>query len=73
MGSKNKVQRREMQVVVIPVETVLDLIEMAVARGMRRGAQMVLEDQAPKEPEKPASPFLGDVEGDEAAKEPTSV
>lgn len=70
MGSKNKVMRKEMQVVIIPVETVLNLIEMATARGMQTGARMILEEQEAERARdvavKPSSPFLGDLGPTEA-------
>lgn len=70
---------KKLEAVVVPVETVLNLIELATARGMQRGAQMVLAELqeheahrngAEKAPEAPQSPFLGDTDT-EAGQDPT--
>lgn len=54
---------KKVKVVTVPVTGLLDMIEEATARGMQRGAQIVLQElQADKQPPQPkadADIFLG--------------
>ena len=69
---KDKNKKTSMEVVVIPVDTVLNMIELATARGMQRGSEITLlelRDQGlltePKQVDDGASIYIAREDADE--------